>query len=322
MSKVLITGISGFVGSHLAEYCLTMPGVQVYGTILSHHLGDEMKRIEKIKDHITLFECNLSNRIAVERVLQKVKPDKIFHLAAQSFVKVSWEGPEDTIYNNIMGELNIFESCRSLGINPIIQIAGSSEEYGLVLENEIPIKETNPFRPLSPYAVSKIGQEMLGYQYFKSYGLKVVLTRAFNHEGPGRGEQFVTSTFAKQIAQIEKGKQKPVVKVGNLTAQRDYTDVRDMVKAYWLAAEKCEFGKPYNICSGKVWTMERVLKFLLSLSTAKNISVEEDPDRMRPSDVEILRGDFAEFHKATGWEPNIPFEKTLEDTLNYWRNII
>ncbi len=322
MSKILITGISGFVGSHLAEYCLTMPGVEVYGTILSHHLGDEMRRIEKIKDKITLFECNLANRIATERVLQKVKPDKIFHLAAQSFVRVSWEGPEETIYNNIMCELNIFESCRSLDINPIIQIAGSSEEYGLVLENEIPVKETNPFRPLSPYAVSKITQEMLGYQYYKSYGLKIILTRAFNHEGPGRGEQFVTSTFAKQIAQIEKGKQEPIVKVGNLQAQRDYTDVRDMIRAYWLATEKCEFGKPYNICSGKVWTMEKVLKFLLSLSTVKDIKIEQDPERMRPSDVQILKGDYTEFNKVTGWEPKITFEKTLEDTLNYWREIV
>jgi len=317
--KILITGITGFVGAHLAEYCLTMPEAEVYGTILSHHLGDEMKRIEKIKDKITLFECNLTNRIAVERVLQTVKPDKIFHLAAQSFVKVSWDGPEDTIFNNIMSELNILESCRSLGINPVVQIAGSSEEYGLVLENELPIKETNPLRPLSPYAVSKIGQEMLGYQYCKSYGLKIILTRAFNHEGPGRGEQFVTSTFAKQIALIEKGKQEPIVLVGNLKAERDYTDVRDVVKAYWLSTEKCEFGKPYNICSGKVWKIEKVLEFLLSISAKKGIKVQQDPGRMRPSDVLILRGDYSEFHKATGWKPEISFEKTLEDTLNYWR---
>lgn len=320
--KILITGITGFVGSHLAEYCLAIPGVEVYGTVMFHHLGDEMNRIEHIKDKIELLECNLTNRIATERVLQKVKPDKIFHLAGQSFVKVSWDSPEDTIYNNIMAELNIFESCRSLGINPVIQIAGSSEEYGLVLENEVPIKETNPLRPLSPYAVSKIGQEMLGYQYYKSYGLKTVLTRAFNHEGPRRGEQFVTSTFAKQIAEIEKGKRNPVVMVGNLQAQRDYTDVRDVVRAYWLATEKCEFGKPYNICSGKTWKIEKVLEFLLGLSTKKDIKVEQDPTRMRPSDVMILKGDCGEFNKATGWKPEIPFEKTLEDLLNYWRETI
>lgn len=317
--KILITGISGFVGSHLAEYCLTMPGVEVYGTILSHHLGDEMVRIEKIKSKINLFECNLTDRIAVERVIQKVMPDKIFHLAGQSLVKDSWNGPEYTIFNNIMSELNIFESCRSLEINPIIQIAGSSEEYGLVLENEIPIKETNPFRPLSPYAVSKVGQEMLGYQYYKSYGLKIILTRAFNHEGPGRGEQFFTYSFAKQIAQIEKGKQEPVIFVGNLDAKRDYSDVRDIVDAYWLASEKCKFGEPYNICSGKNWTIKSVLDFLLSKSSRKDIRVKQDPAKMRPSDVPMLLGDCFKFKKQTGWEPKIPFEKTLEDTLNYWR---
>lgn len=320
--KILITGITGFVGSHLAEYCLKIPDVEVYGTAMFHHLGDEMNRIEHIKDKINILECNLINRIATDRVLQKIKPDKIFHLAAQSFVGVSWDGPEDTIFNNIMSELNILESCKNLGINPVIQIAGSSEEYGLVLENELPIKETNPLRPLSPYAVSKIGQEMLGYQYCKSYGLKIVLTRAFNHEGPRRGEQFVTSTFAKQIAQIEKGKKEPIVKVGNLQAQRDYTDVRDVVRAYWLAAEKCEFGKPYNICSGKVWKIEKVLEFLLSKSIKKDIKIEQDPTRMRPSDVPVLKGDYSEFNKITRWNPEISFEKTLEDTLNYWREIV
>ncbi len=320
--KILITGITGFVGSHLAEYCLSMPGNQVHGTIMSHHLGDEIKRIEGIKDKIEILECNLTNRIAVERVLQKVKPDKIFHLAAQSFVKVSWDGPEDTIFNNIMSELNIFEACRDLDINPIIQIAGSSEEYGSVLEKELPIKETNPLRPLSPYAVSKIGQEMLGYQYCKSYGLKIVLTRAFNHEGPRRGEQFVTSNFAKQIAEIEKGKKEPIVDVGNLEARRDYTDVRDVVVAYWLATEKCEYGKPYNICSGKTWEIKKVLDFLIGLSTKKGIAIRQDESRMRPSDVPILDGDYSEFRRATGWEPKIPFEKTLEDTLNYWRAVV
>lgn len=317
--KVLITGITGFVGSHLAEYCLNMPDVQVFGTVFSHHLGDELKRIEKIKDKIELFECNLTNRIAVQRVLEKVKPDKIFHLAAQSFVPVSWQSPEDTLLNNIMSELNIFEAARELKINPVIQIACSSEEYGLVFENELPIREENMLRPLSPYGVSKVAQDTLATQHYHSYGLKTVITRAFNHEGPRRGEQFVTSNFAKQIVEIEKGKKEPIVYVGNLEAKRDYLDVRDVVHAYWLATEKCKFGEPYNICSGKAWTIQSVLDLLISKSTNKSITAKQDPARMRPSDVQVLLGDCTKFKNQTGWDPVIPFEKTLEDTLNYWR---
>lgn len=680
--KILITGITGFVGSHLAEYCLQKSDVQVFGTVFSNHLGDELKRIETIKDNIELFECNLTNRIAVQRVLERVKPDKIFHLAAQSFVPTSWQSPEDTLFNNIMSELNIFEVVRELKINPVIQIAGcydkgtraftdsglklykdlkktdkvlsinpvtgevsfkninkiiienyngrmlnfkskscdlmvtpnhkmlvkkkkgtkpnfvradelrgknilclgetkskkryfgnnndsnndlyyliglfigdgyispckktlvwsglshneyiknrnvkgqfigvkkkkikeytsnriflaipkgdkarekaektldrigikyskydkelyfsyidndileifkkcgkyarnkripkillnsnkkclislfsglidsdgnyrkdkynystvskglvediielctkigkwitinerrrkvikiknrvikssksyelsitdgekiltkatntnkkevnyngiiwcvevkdnhnllverkgrvafcgnSSEEYGLVFENELPVKEENMLRPLSPYGVSKVTQDTLACQYFYSYGLKTVVTRAFNHEGPRRGEQFVTSSFAKQIAQIEKGEKEPIMYVGNLEAKRDYLDVRDVVEAYWLASEKCKFGEPYNICSGKYWTIQSVLDFLLSKSTNRSIEVQQDLKRMRPSDVQILLGDCMKFKNQTGWEPKISFEKTLEDTLTYWRENI
>ncbi len=317
--KILITGITGFVGSHLAEYCLQQPDVEVYGTIMSHHLGDELERIESIKDKIKLFECNLTDRIAVARVLEKVKPDKIFHLAAQSYVPVSWKSPEDTLYNNIISELNIFEVVKEMEINPVIALALSSEEYGLVTENELPIKETNPLRPRSPYAVSKIGQEKLGFQYHQSYGLKIVLTRFFNTEGPGRGQQFVTSNFAKQVAEIEKGKKEPVIYVGNLKAKRDFTDVRDMVRAYWLASEKCKFGEPYNVCSEKARPIKSVLDMLLNLSKVKDIEVKQDPERIRPSDVPILLGDCSRFRKETGWHPEISFEKTMEDLLNYWR---
>jgi len=317
--RVLITGITGFVGSHLAEYCLQKPDVQVFGTVLSHHLGDELQRIEHIKDKIELLECDLTNRVAVARVLERSKPDKIFHLAAQSFVPVSWKSPEDTLFNNIISELNIFEVIRELKLDPVIVIAGSSEEYGLVFENELPIKETNPFRPLSPYAVSKIAQEKLGYQYHKSYGLKIVLTRFFNTEGPRRGQDFVTSNFAKQIAEIEKGKREPVIYVGNLEAKRDFNDVRDMVRAYWLASEKCNFGEPYNVCSGKTRSIKSILDLLLSFSKVKNIEVKQDPARMRPSDVPILYGDSSKFRAETGWQPKILFEQTMSDLLQYWR---
>jgi len=317
--KILITGITGFVGSHLAEYCLTQSKAKVYGTVLSHHLGDELKRIEHIKDRIELFECDLTNRVAVVRVLNKVKPDKIFHLAAQSFVPTSWKSPEDTLVNNIISELNIFEVVRELKLNPVIVIACSSEEYGLIFKNELPVKETNPLRPLSPYAVSKIAQEKLALQYHYSYSLKTVLTRFFNTEGPRRGQEFVTSNFAKQIAEIEKGKREPIIYVGNLETKRDFNDVRDMVRAYWLASEKCKFGEPYNVCSGEARSIRSVLNLLLGLSKVKNIKVKQDPERLRPSDVPILQGDSSKFRKQTGWKPKIPFEKTMEDLLNYWR---
>lgn len=316
--RVLITGITGFVGSHLAEYCLTFPNVEVFGTILSHHLGDELKRIEGIKEKVKLLECDLTNRVGVARVLEQVKPDKIFHLAAQAFVPSSWQSPEHTLHNNIISELNIFEVVRELKIDPVIHIPGSSEEYGLVYENELPIKETNPLRPLSPYAVSKVAQDMLACQYNKSYGLKTVITRAFNHEGPRRGKQYVTSAFASQIATIEKGKQEPIMKVGNLEAIRDFSDARDMVKAYWLATEKCKFGEPYNIGSGQGYKIQEVLNILLSFSGIK-IEVRQDQNLMRPSDVPVLVCDSSKFKEATGWQPEIKFYKTLKDTLDYWR---
>ncbi|MBU0651031.1 GDP-mannose 4,6-dehydratase, partial [bacterium] len=205
-------------------------------------------------------------------------------------------------------------------IDPLIQIACSSEEYGLVLPSEVPIKETNPLRPLSPYAVSKVGQDMLSYQYFKSYGIKTVRTRGFNHTGPRRGDVFVCSDFAKQIVSIETGLKPPVIEVGNLDAKRDFTDVRDMVKAYWLALEKGEPGEVYNIASGSCCTIREVLDKLLSMSK-KNIDVVVAKERLRPSDVEILLGDNSKFCKQTGWKPQISFDETLKDLLNYWRDV-
>ena len=188
----------------------------------------------------------------------------------------------------------------------------------MVLENEVPIREENPLRPLSPYAVSKVGQDLLGYQYYRSYQMWIIRTRGFNHSGPRRGDVFVESNFAKQIAAIELGLQPPVISVGNLTAKRDFTDVRDMVRGYWLALEKGKPGEVYNIASGKTYTVQKILDLLLERSTVK-VRVETNPERLRPSDVPILLGDCAKFQRETGWVPAIPFEKTLEDLLNYWR---
>lgn len=320
--KILITGITGFVGSHLAEYCLTNPNVKLYGTFLPKNFKKEIKTLKHVKNKIIFFPCDLTKKEQVKKVLLKIKPDKIFHLAGQSHVSFSWESPEKTLINNITSDLNLFETVKNLKLNPVIVIAGSSEEYGLVLKNELPIKESNELRPLSPYAVSKIAQEKLAFQYYKSYGLKIVLTRFFNTEGPRRGENFVASTFAKQITQIEKGKQKPIIYVGNLDTKRDFIDVRDAVKAYWLASEKCKFGEPYNVCSGKARSIESVLNILLKLSKVKNIKIKQDLKRIRPSDIPVMLGSNAKFKKQTGWKPLIPFEKTMEDLLQYWRENI
>jgi len=311
----LITGITGFAGSHLAELLLR-EGHDVFGIV---RWRSRSEHLEHLNGHLHLIEADLLDLKSLQDVMINLRPDYIFHLAAQSFVPASWTAPAVTLETNAVGSCNLFEAVRTAQIDPLIQIACSSEEYGLVHENELPIKETNPLRPLSPYAVSKVAMDYLGYQYFKSYGLKIVRTRGFNHEGPRRGEVFVTSTFAKQIALIEKGKQKPVILVGDLSTKRDFTDVRDMVRGYYLAAQKGEPGEVYNIASGKAWVIKDVLDYLLSLSKVKNIKVKRDPKRLRPSDVPILLGDSSKFREATGWQPQIPFKKTLRDTLNYWR---
>ena len=314
MEKVLITGITGFVGSHLAEYLLDK-NFEVYGTV---RWRSSLDNIKNIKDNLKLIDADLRDSHSTQKMIKEVMPDYIFHLAAQSFVPTSWHAPQETFVTNVIGTINLFEAIRNSNIDPKIQVAGSSEEYGMVYENELPITEEKPLRPLSPYAVSKVAQDKLSYQYNKSYGLKIVVTRAFNHTGPRRGEPFVTSNFAKQIAEIENGKREPVINVGNLAAKRDFTDVRDIVKAYYLSLQKCDFGEAYNICSKKTRTIQSILDILLGMSTAK-INVRTDPTRLRPSDVEVLLGDCSKFKKKTGWKPIIPIDKTLNDLLDYWR---
>jgi GDP-4-dehydro-6-deoxy-D-mannose reductase len=256
--------------------------------------------------------------VSMKKALAEIEPDRIFHLAAQSFVPTSWRCPGETFAINSIGQVNLFEAVLDLGLTPRIQIAGSSEEYGLVHPDEVPMKETNPLRPLSPYAVSKVAQDLLGYQYFMSYGLHVVRTRGFNHTGPRRGEVFICSNFAHQIVEIEKKLRDPVLFVGNLEAKRDFTDVRDTVRAYWLSLEKGEAGEVYNIGTGVAYAAQEILDKLLALTEA-DVKVEVDPLRLRPSDVMILLSDCSKFRAISGWEPRIPFEQSLQDLLEYWR---
>jgi GDP-4-dehydro-6-deoxy-D-mannose reductase len=318
MKRVLITGITGFAGSHLADHVLAEhPGVEVLGT---YRWRSRRDNIEHLEGKIRLLECDLGDMTALRSTLAAARPDAIFHLAAQSFVPTSWSSPAETFHVNVTGQIHLFEAIRSLGIDPVVQIACSSEEYGLVHKDETPIREDNPLRPLSPYAVSKVAQDFLAYQYFRSYGLRAIRTRGFNHEGPRRGEVFVMSNFAKQIAAIEAGEQVPVIRVGNLDSVRDFTDVRDMVRAYWLAAERGEPGEVYNIASGRGITIREMLDRLLAMARVE-VAVETDPARLRPSDVEVLLGDSSKFRAATGWAPRIPLEQTLADSLDYWRGV-
>jgi len=313
--KALITGLTGFVGSHMADYCLSK-GCEVHGTT---RWRSDTQNIKHLEGKVNLHECDLTDSSAVRDLIENVKPDLIFHLAAQSFVKASWIEPSQTMHTNTVGQINLFEAIRRIpDYNPKIQIAGSSEEYGAAACLPEPITENEPLLPLSPYGVSKVAQDLLGFQYYKSYGLHVVRTRAFNHTGPRRGEVFVCSSFAKQIVDIERGNQ-DVIKVGNLEAIRDFTDVRDTVAAYWLALEKGEPGEVYNICGGAgIYSMESILQMLVEESGTQ-IKFEQDESRMRPSDLPTLIGSAKKFRIQTGWKPKIRMKETLKDIVEYWR---
>lgn len=312
--KALITGITGFCGSWLAEHLLKQ-NLEVHGTIRQR---SNLENIKHIENRINMHYCDLTDASSLRNLLTNNEFDYIFHLGAISYVLYSWENPSATIETNVVGTTNLLEAIRTSKGDPSIQIAASSEEYGLVYPNELPIKETNPLRPLSPYGVSKVAADLLSQQYYRSYGIKTVITRAFNHSGPRRGEVFVTSNFAKQIVEIEKGRE-PIMHVGNLNAKRDFSDVRDIVRAYWLATNKCDYGEVYNICSEKARTIQSVLDLLLDM-TDKKVEIKQDPSRMRPSDVDVLQGDCSKFKEQTGWKSEIPFEKTMRDLLDYWRD--
>jgi GDP-4-dehydro-6-deoxy-D-mannose reductase len=316
--RILITGITGFVGSHLTEYALER-GVEVFGSL---RWRSKTEHIERLRDQVTLIESDLRDLLSVRTLLEQSKPDWIIHLAAQSFVQASWQTPVETLYTNAISQMNLLEAMRQLHSEARFLAIGSSEEYGLVHPDELPICETNPLRPLSPYAVSKVAQDLMGWQYFKSYGMHIVRSRAFNHTGPRRGESFSESNFAKQIAEMEAGLREPVVHVGDLKPTRDFSDVRDIVRGYWLLLEKGAPGEVYNLCSETEWSIERVLHFLIARSTLPHIEIRQDPARLRPSDVPVLRGSREKVERALGWRGAIPLEQTLADLLEYWRQRI
>ena len=316
MKKVLITGMTGFVGSHLAEYILKEhPDYEVHGI---KRWRSRMENVRNIEKSVHFHEADLVDAKAINSVISEIRPDKIFHLAAQSYVPASFDYPAKTIEVNVIGTVNLLEAIVKARIDPIIHICSSSEVYGQVGKEETPIKETNPFRPSSPYAVSKVAEDRLGYQYNISYKLRTFITRAFTHTGPRRGEVFVVSAFAKQIAAIELGIQKPEIKVGNLDSVRTFLDVRDIVRAYWLLSEKASWGEVYNIGGKATMTIREMLNKLLSFSDISP-AVVVDKNLLRPSDVTLQIPDTSKI-EALGWKPTISFDKTLKDTLDYWRN--
>jgi len=317
--KVLITGITGNVGSHLADYILNNhQNIELHGIA---RWRSPMDNIEKIKHKINIELADLNDLSSLIYIMNKIKPDYIFHLAAQSYVQFSFKSPAETLNINAIGTSNLLESIRISKINPKIHICSSSEVYGQVKKDEIPIKETNPFRPASPYAVSKVAEDMLGYQYFLSYNMHIVRTRMFTHTGPRRGDVFAESWFAKQIAMIESGMMSNPIKVGNLESIRTIMDVRDAVEAYWIMMEKSIPGEVYNIGGSKTLTVEEILNKLIKYSD-KEIKYIVDKELLRPSDVTLQIPDTNKFFNLTKWQPKINWETTLLDLLNYQRNRI
>ena len=328
--KALITGMTGMVGSHLADFLLEntdweICGMQRWRSPLDNisHLLDRINRY----DRISVEYGDLNDQSSLLGVLKKIQPDYIFHLAAQSYPQTSFTAPIDTLNTNILGTCRLLESVRFLGLKPVIHVCASSEVFGRIPPEKKPatgIDEECPFHPASPYAISKIGTDLLGRYYAEAYGMTIMTTRMFTHTGPRRGDVFHESTFAKQIAMIEAGIMEPVVKVGNLKSLRTYADVRDAVRAYYLLVTKNPIaGAYYNI--GGTYTCEvgDTLNKLLSLSpVGKNIRVEVDPQRLRPIDADLQVPDCRKFMNHTGWKPEIPFEQTMSDLLDYWREKI
>lgn len=316
--RILITGVTGFAGSYLAKYLTTKKqNIEIFGL---KRWNSPLSGIRAVADKIKLLNFDLGDPHSIHKAICDVMPERIFHLAAQSYVPMSFIAPIDTIRANVFGTVHLLEAVRAAKIEPVIHICSSSEVYGQVPTGEIPITENTLFRPQSQYGVSKIAEDMIAYQYFRSYGMKILRTRSFTHTGPRSKEVFVAPAFAKQIAEIELGiKKDNIISVGNLDSVRTFLDVRDMVEAYWVLTEKCPAGEVYNIAGNYTCSVGEALKCLLSMTQIKP-DIVVDPNLLRPSDVTLQIPDTSKFQKATGWSPKISFEETMKDILNYWRN--
>jgi len=312
--QAIITGAGGFAGSHLCDYLLAHTDWEILGTVYPHPVDEQPE-----EPRLRLKYVDLRSADGVRALIDMVEPDYIFHLAAQAFVPTSFADPWDTLENNIRAQLNLLEAVRHSGRDVRFLVIGSNEEYGAPEPDDLPLTEEAPLRPTNPYAVSKVGQDVMGLQYFLAYDVPVVRVRPFNHTGPRQSPRFVTPAFARQIARIEAGLQEPVMQVGNLSASRDFSDVRDIVRAYHLAITEGEPGAVYNLSSGQPRSIEDLLETLLEFSQV-DIDVEKDPERYRPVDVPVIYGSSDVFRRLTGWEPTFSFRQTLADTLDYWRD--
>jgi len=311
--RSLITGVGGFAGSHLAEHLLAEGEEDVWG-VVHNSLGHARALVNRVH----LETVDLRNLDAVCQLLDRVRPTHIYHLAGQAFVPLSWDDPWATIETNVRSQLNLLQSLVKLKLRSRVLVVGSNEEYGYVDPRSLPIAERTRFRPDSPYGVSKVAQDLLGLQFFLSHEVYTVRVRPFNHIGPRQNDRFVAANFARQVAETEAGLQPPIIRVGNLTAQRDFTDVRDMVRAYRLSLHRGEPGEVYNIGCGRPRPVQQILDGLLALSTCP-IEVQVDPRRLRPADVPISYCDPGKLQHQTGWRPQIPFSQSLRDILEDWR---
>jgi len=314
---VLITGINGFVGSHLADL-LVSEGYSVSGIALTRNL----RHLSHVEHQIAIAYGDIRNAKEVQNVLAEVKPDCIYHLAGSSFVPDAEADPKSVYDVNVLGTLNVLEAARSTHLSAKILIVSSGEVYGYVPEAALPVNEEYPLKPTSPYGVTKACADLLAYQYATAYQMDVIRVRPFNHIGPRQSEKFVCSSFAKQIVEIEQGIRKPILNVGNLEACRDFTDVRDVVRAYRTVLERAQGGEVYNIGSNKAWKIGDIVGILIGASRVKGIELEQQSLRVRPNDIPVMRCDASKVEQAIGWRPEIPIERTLQDLLDYWRDTI
>lgn len=321
--KILITGITGFVGSHMADYVLNK-GIKVYG--LKRWNLSRLRNVKHILNQIEFSDCDLTDPIAIQNIIKKIKPDKIFHFAAESFVSPSWAHPSHYMDVNYKGTVNLLEAIKNYSPQTKILLAGTAEEYGEVAEEDLPVVAKTYLQPVNPYAVSKIAQDLIGYVYHKSYGLNVIRTKAFNYEGARRDNVFGISWYAYQVVRIEQSLQKPIIRTGLRGDQRTFMHVKDLVEAYWLAIDKCVPGNLYLIGADKkqhIFTFDQVLDMLIKRSTYKGkIEKVIDKQFVRPTSVPRLIADSREFYALTKWEPKIPFNVIIDEYLSYWRDFI